>query len=235
MKPMTTTDEAPLLGDHLALDLLNTEARSDGAVVDYWHSGDAVRAWLARQGIAAAQPAGGQADSQANKQADHQASEQADHQASEQAGKQVTGQADGTALLARALALRTLARRLITGRKDDAESGADAFDKADIAALNGYLHAYLGAPHLAPGQDGKLALARIARGDAVASLLGPLAEAVAQLLVEGDFTLVRQCEHPDCILWFYDRTKSHKRRWCSMALCGNRYKAAQFRKKNSAA
>lgn len=211
MKPMTTTDEAPLLGDHLALDLLNTEARSDGAIVDYWHSGDAVRAWLARQGIAAAQPAG------------------------RQAGEQVSGQAEGAALLARALALRALARRLIAGRKDDAESGADAFDKADIAALNDYLHAYLGAPHLAPDQDGKLALTRTARGDAVASLLGPVAEAVAQLLVEGDFKLVRQCEHPDCILWFYDRTKSHKRRWCSMALCGNRYKAAQFRKKNSAA
>ncbi|WP_227012010.1 ABATE domain-containing protein [Duganella sp. FT27W] len=222
---MTTTDEAPLLGDHLALDLLNTEARSDGAVVDYWHSGDAVRAWLARQGISAAQPAGGQAGSQANKQTNKQADNQA--------GKQASGQAGGAALLARALALRALARRLIKGRKDDAESGADAFDKADIAALNDYLHAYLGAPHLAPDQDGKLALTRTARGDAVASLLGPVAEAVAQLLVEGDFTLVRQCEHPDCILWFYDRTKSHKRRWCSMALCGNRYKAAQFRKKNS--
>ncbi|MET0380179.1 MAG: CGNR zinc finger domain-containing protein [Spongiibacteraceae bacterium] len=24
-----------------------------------------------------------------------------------------------------------------------------------------------------------------------------------------------------------------RRRWCSMALCGNRYQAAQFRKKNS--
>ena len=221
MNPMTTTDEAPLLGDHLALDLLNTEARSDGAVVDYWHSGDAVRAWLARQGITAAQPAGGQADSQANKQAN------------KQAGEQVSGQAEDAALLARALALRALARRLITGHKDDAESGADAFDKADIAALNDYLHAYLGAPHLARSEHGKLALTRTARGDAIASLLGPVAEAVAQLLVEGDFTLVRQCEHPDCILWFYDRTKSHKRRWCSMALCGNRYKAAQFRKKNS--
>ncbi|KQN69033.1 hypothetical protein ASF04_15860 [Duganella sp. Leaf61] len=213
MNSMTTTDEAPLLGDHLALDLLNTEARSDGAVVEYWHSGDAVRAWLARQGIAAAQPAGGQADSQS--------------------GEEVSGQAGGAALLARALALRALARRLITRHKDDAESGPDAFDKADIAALNDYLHAYLGAPHLARSEHGKLALTRTARGDAIASLLGPVAEAVAQLLVEGDFTLVRQCEHPDCILWFYDRTKSHKRRWCSMALCGNRYKAAQFRKKNS--
>ncbi|MDR7051243.1 putative RNA-binding Zn ribbon-like protein [Duganella sp. 3397] len=187
--------EAPQVGDHMAMDLLNTEARNDGAAVDYWHSGEEVRAWLARQGVVVAH-----------------------------------GQVDSAALHAQAVALRTLARRLIAARKDEEEGGAD---DADIAALNAYLHAYLGAPHLARGGDGKLALTRTARGDAIASLLGPVAEAVAQLLVEGDFTLVRQCEHPDCILWFYDRTKSHKRRWCSMALCGNRYKAAQFRKKNS--
>jgi predicted RNA-binding Zn ribbon-like protein len=65
-----------------------------------------------------------------------------------------------------------------------------------------------------------------------ARALGVLAEAVATLLAEGDFTLVRQCEHPECVLWFYDRTKSHRRRWCSMALCGNRHKAAQFRARN---
>ncbi|MNR58262.1 CGNR zinc finger [compost metagenome] len=61
--------------------------------------------------------------------------------------------------------------------------------------------------------------------------LAPLAEMAAQLLVEGDFNLVRECEHPDCVLWFYDRTKSHRRRWCSMALCGNRHKVAEFRKR----
>jgi predicted RNA-binding Zn ribbon-like protein len=31
------------------------------------------------------------------------------------------------------------------------------------------------------------------------------------------------------VLWFFDRTKSHRRRWCSMAVCGNRHKAARFR------
>jgi len=81
--------------------------------------------------------------------------------------------------------------------------------------------------------EGKLTLSRISRSTSIGSLLGPVAEAVAQLLVEGNFDLVKQCEHPDCILWFYDRTKAHKRRWCSMALCGNRHKAAQFRKRSS--
>ena len=136
------------------------------------------------------------------------------------------GKADRAALLARALALRALARRLIVRRKEDRNGEADDFD-----GLNAYLHAHLSAPQLVRGGDGTLALVRTARGEPVAALLGPVAEAVAQLLAEGNFALVKQCEHPDCILWFYDRTKAHKRRWCSMALCGNRHKAAQFRKK----
>lgn len=34
---------------------------------------------------------------------------------------------------------------------------------------------------------------------------------------------VRQCGHPACVLYFYDPTG--RRRWCSMARCGNRAKA----------
>jgi predicted RNA-binding Zn ribbon-like protein len=60
-------------------------------------------------------------------------------------------------------------------------------------------------------------------------VLVPVAIAAAELLVRGDFLLVRQCESPDCPLWFYDRTKSHRRRWCNMTICGNRQKAARFR------
>jgi predicted RNA-binding Zn ribbon-like protein len=186
------TMEAPLVGDHLALDMLNTEARDDGAAFDFWTSADDVLAWLSRQNIAA------------------------------------KGMVNHQELLAQAHALRTLARRLIV-RRQEGKSDTDA----DIAGLNRYLHASVSAPHLERDNEGHLKLTRTASGATVAALLGPLAEAVAQLLVEGDFALVRQCEHPDCILWFYDRTKAHKRRWCSMAVCGNRYKAAQFRQRAS--
>jgi predicted RNA-binding Zn ribbon-like protein len=68
-----------------------------------------------------------------------------------------------------------------------------------------------------------------------AQLLAPLAETAARLLVAGDFNLVRKCEHPDCTLCFYDRTKSHRRRWCSMAVCGNRHKVASFRRRQQQA
>ncbi|KZZ84386.1 CGNR zinc finger domain-containing protein [Bacillus sp. SJS] len=39
---------------------------------------------------------------------------------------------------------------------------------------------------------------------------------------------VRKCEHQECQLYFVDTSKSGKRRWCSMELCGNRQKAADF-------
>ena len=49
--PASGVSEAPMVGDHLAMDLLNTEASVDGETVDYWHSGEDVLTWLARHGI----------------------------------------------------------------------------------------------------------------------------------------------------------------------------------------
>ncbi|MEI3611362.1 CGNR zinc finger domain-containing protein [Pseudogracilibacillus sp. SO30301A] len=39
---------------------------------------------------------------------------------------------------------------------------------------------------------------------------------------------IRKCEAPECCLYFVDTSKAGKRRWCSMKLCGNRKKAAEF-------
>jgi len=36
---------------------------------------------------------------------------------------------------------------------------------------------------------------------------------------------IRTCAADDCILHFYDDSRSGRRRWCSMATCGNRAKA----------
>lgn len=57
-------------------------------------------------------------------------------------------------------------------------------------------------------------------------LLGPIAESAARLLSDGDLSLVKKCQNPDCVLYFYDTTKNHGRRWCSMTACGNRAKVA---------
>lgn len=60
------------------------------------------------------------------------------------------------------------------------------------------------------------ALAVVAR-DGIELLGGPLA---AQ---------VRKCEGATCALLFVDQSRAGQRRWCSMAVCGNKAKVAKFR------
>lgn len=60
-------------------------------------------------------------------------------------------------------------------------------------------------------------------------LLVAVAHYAANFFAAADYTAVRKCENPECILYFYDTSKNHTRRWCSMDLCGNRAKVAAFR------
>lgn len=64
-----------------------------------------------------------------------------------------------------------------------------------------------------------------------ASLLLPIGVALARLLCAEDFCNVKSCEWPGCTLLFADHTRGHVRRWCSMALCGNRAKQAAHRQR----
>lgn len=64
------------------------------------------------------------------------------------------------------------------------------------------------------------------------ALLLPLARSLADLVCTEDFTYVKACEGPECTLLFVDRTRGHGRRWCSMAVCGNRAKQAAHRKRS---
>jgi predicted RNA-binding Zn ribbon-like protein len=57
-------------------------------------------------------------------------------------------------------------------------------------------------------------------------LLAVIAETAANLFSTVDFSLIHKCENEKCILFFYDTTRNHARRWCSMTVCGNRQKAA---------
>ncbi|WP_067813033.1 CGNR zinc finger domain-containing protein [Nocardia inohanensis] len=44
---------------------------------------------------------------------------------------------------------------------------------------------------------------------------------------------IKQCAHPNCVLWFHDTSKNGARRWHSMATCGNRAKAARHYARNT--
>lgn len=123
-------------------------------------------------------------------------------------------------LLSAARTLRETVRPLVAARK----SGK----RLDPAALNQFLGK--GRSHQELLRAGAaLAVARRYDPATPEGVLAPLAESAADLLVHADFDLVRRCEGPGCVLWFYDRTKAHRRRWCSMQACGNRNKVAGFR------
>jgi predicted RNA-binding Zn ribbon-like protein len=61
------------------------------------------------------------------------------------------------------------------------------------------------------------------------SLLLPIGEALAKFVCEEDFAKVKACKGHSCTLVFADHTRSQARRWCSMAICGNRAKQAAHR------
>jgi predicted RNA-binding Zn ribbon-like protein len=72
-------------------------------------------------------------------------------------------------------------------------------------------------------RDGRPRL-RTTAGNATPAFL--VAKAAAEFLSSADLSRIRRCEGHGCILVFYDTTRSRTRRWCSMAGCGNRAKAA---------
>jgi len=82
-------------------------------------------------------------------------------------------------------------------------------------------------------RKGSWSLEFVARESGLDWLLAALARSAAELLVEGSRARIRRCANPSCRLFFYDNSRTHRRRWCSMAVCGNRHKVAAFLRRHS--
>ena len=93
--------------------------------------------------------------------------------------------------------------------------------------INEILRVTEGHDELVPQEDG-WRLQFIAREEGLEWLLAAIARSAAELLVEGEEAPIRRCANPSCRLFFYDDSRTQRRRWCSMATCGNRHKAASF-------
>lgn len=63
------------------------------------------------------------------------------------------------------------------------------------------------------------------------SILALIGSHVATLITHESPDMLKACAGPDCTLWFIDRTKAHRRVFCSPATCGNRAKVAAFRQR----
>lgn len=133
---------------------------------------------------------------------------------------------------AEARAARTLREWLRGMLEARGPAGLDAAD--GLAPLNALLAQDARVLHLAPSEVGGAAKTWMSIATPAWPALQRVASAIADLLTDEDPALVRRCEGRGCTLWFLDRTKSHGRRWCSMAACGNRAKAAAHRARHRA-
>ena len=132
---------------------------------------------------------------------------------------------DDGVLLKGARGLREIALAAVQDRK----SGR----KPSLAALNRFLADAPSHAVLTTDDARNIRVTRVYGKETVEAFLAPVAEAVADLVADGDFNLVRHCEGNSCVMWFYDRTKGHRRRWCTSTGCGNRAKVAAFRARAS--
>ncbi len=126
------------------------------------------------------------------------------------------------------------ARRVRTALRALAERGAaDGRAREDaVAEINRVLGRSAGIRRLEAHSDGSFTRAFVPEGDAFAGLMIPLVESAADALIRNELVRVRCCADPRCHRVFYDVTRNGGRRWCDMATCGNRAKAARHRARN---
>ncbi|MGC2670963.1 MAG: CGNR zinc finger domain-containing protein [Candidatus Acidiferrum sp.] len=84
-------------------------------------------------------------------------------------------------------------------------------------------------------QGGAWGLEFVAREGGLEWLLAAIARSAAELIAEGPSARFRVCSNPSCGLFFYDTSRTRRRRWCSMSRCGNRHKVASFSRRHSLA
>jgi predicted RNA-binding Zn ribbon-like protein len=77
------------------------------------------------------------------------------------------------------------------------------------------------------GADGKPRLEPDVAG--VVGAMGRLVAALYTAMHNESWTHLKLCGAQDCRWAFFDRSKNHSSRWCSMTSCGNREKARRFR------
>jgi predicted RNA-binding Zn ribbon-like protein len=74
-----------------------------------------------------------------------------------------------------------------------------------------------------------LRLASRFTGDEIDCALAELAEPLVKAVGSGSAEHARICANETCRWVFFDASRTHQRRWCEMASCGNRAKAARHR------
>jgi predicted RNA-binding Zn ribbon-like protein len=106
-------------------------------------------------------------------------------------------------------------------------------DPAAVALIDDWLTLAGSRPALVAGPDGRPVLAERVRAESPRRALGMVAYDAARMLgIPAERDRVRICGSDTCSARFYDRSPAGRRRWCSMAVCGNQYKARRYRERH---
>ncbi len=201
------SSEVPFVfvGERLWLDFVNTDDARRGVRVDVLRDFDTLVRWLETTRVLDAERAVGIA-----------------RRAVQQPAGAAAALVDARRVRA---ALRTLAERGATSERTRADA---------LLEINRVLGRSAGTRRVEWRSDGSFRQSFVPVGDAFAGLMIPVVESAAEALVHNELVRVRQCADPRCPRVFYDSTRNGRRRWCDMATCGNRAKAARFRARGRA-
>jgi predicted RNA-binding Zn ribbon-like protein len=100
-----------------------------------------------------------------------------------------------------------------------------AVGHAEVRSLN---RAGRGGLRVRFADNGRAALEPQAE-EAIAAAIGRIVAVVFVAISDGTFGRLKACPARDCGWAFYDRSKNHSARWCSMAICGSREKVRAHR------
>ena len=123
--------------------------------------------------------------------------------------------------LKNALAVREAMRAVIGGN-----SGRQVYP-VEVATLNEAANA--SRLRMRFGRDGAGRLEPEVTGPVGA--MGRLVAALYSAMQDEEWAHLKLCSDDGCRWAFYDRSKNHSSRWCTMESCGNRNKARRFRKR----
>lgn len=97
----------------------------------------------------------------------------------------------------------------------------------DLSAFNRLLGEAMVRLHVLPSEGG-FEWGWSAEDGTLDRVLWPVLRSAADLLTSDRRDRVRQCESDTCSWFFIDRSRGGQRRWCDMAVCGNRAKARRY-------
>jgi predicted RNA-binding Zn ribbon-like protein len=133
-------------------------------------------------------------------------------------------QAATSAQLRHARDLREAMNRLVR-----AAMAGDPLPPHDLRAVNDAALQPDLAPQLVESDKRRYVAETRATRKMVEAALSTVARDTVHLLSHAKVGRIKECEHPDCSLLFFDESQSGRRRWCSMDRCGNLVKIRDYR------